>query len=179
MRPVQLLALTVTVASSVAPRLQAQAVQGALVRVSHDGASGRSRLTGTLVAASADSLWIRPEGARSAAAPVAIARTSVRELERGDLLGAHRLLGAGLGLVSGTLVGTTIGARSGCNHCDGANAVVVIGGAVGGGLIGILTGAVIGSQIPHYKWERDDVPQRVGVTVGSKGAVEVGASLRF
>jgi hypothetical protein len=151
MRPVQLLALIVVVASSVAPPIQGQ---GALVRVSHDGASGRNPLVGTLVAASADSLWIRPEGLSGAAPSVAIARASVRSFERGNLLGARRLIGAGLGLIGGVLVGTTIGARSGCNHCDGANAVAVLGGAVGGGLIGILTGTAIGSRIPHYRWER-------------------------
>lgn len=160
MRPVELLALTALVASSVAPRIRAQ---GPLVRVSHDGASGRSPLTGTLVAASADSLWVRPDGARGTAAPVAIAQASVREFERGDLLGAHRLVGAGLGLVGGVLTGTTIGARSGCGHCDGANAVAVIMGAVGGGLIGILTGTVIGSRVPHYRWQRGEAPQRLGV----------------
>jgi hypothetical protein len=176
MRTVQLLVLTAVIASSVAPRIQAQ---GALVRVSHDGASGRSQLTGTLVATSADSLWIRPEGARSAAAPVAIARGSVREFERGDLLGAHRIVGAGAGLVAGTLIGGTIGARTACKQCDGMGGLSVVAGAVSGGLIGVLAGTVIGSMIPHYEWQRGDVPQRASVTVGSKGEMQVGASLRF
>jgi Zn-dependent protease len=176
MRPIKLLVLSAIVASSVAPRIQAQ---GALVRVSHDGASGRSQLTGTLVATSADSLWIRPEGARSAAAPVAIARGSVREFERGDLLGAHRMVGAGLGLFAGTLIGGAIGASTACKQCDGMGELAVLGGAVSGGLIGVLTGTVIGSLIPHYEWQRGDVPQRASVTVGSKGEMQVGASLRF
>jgi hypothetical protein len=38
---------------------------------------------------------------------------------------------------------------------------------------------VIGSLIPHYEWERGDVPERASVTVGSRGGMQVGASLRF
>jgi hypothetical protein len=177
MRPIHFLALTVVVASSsIAPRTWAQ---GALVRVSHDGACCRSPLVGTLVTATADSLWIRPEGARSSTAPVVIARGSVRELERGELLGAHRMVGAGLGLLAGTVVGGVVGTANACTHCDGMGGLGVAVATVTGGLIGILTGTVIGSMIPHYVWQRDDVPQRVGFTVGSGGTMQVGGSLRF
>jgi hypothetical protein len=176
MRPVHLLALAVVVTSSIAPRTWAQ---GALVRVSLDGACCRSPLTGTLVAATADSLWIRPEGARSATAPIALARRSVQEFERGDLVGAHRIVGAGVGLFAGALVGAIVGTSSACTHCDGMGGLAVVATAATGGLIGILAGTVIGSQIPHYVWQRDDLPRHVGFAAGPGGAMQVGASLRF
>ena len=179
MRPIHLLTIVVVVTSSVATPASAQNPFGGLVRVSHDDACCGNPLTGTLVAATADSLWIRTKGAPSSTAPIALARRSVREFERGELVGAHILAGTGAGLFVGTVVGTLIGAGNQCQHCDGNGGFAVISGALAGGLVGILAGAVIGSQVPHYVWGREEVPRRVGLTVGHSGATQVGASLRF
>jgi hypothetical protein len=177
MRPVHLLALTIVVASSsIAPRTWGQR---SLVRVSHDGACCQSPLTGTLLAESADSLWIRPEGARSSTPPVVLARHSVRELERGERVGRHMMVGALGGLLAGAVVGGVIANGNRCTHCDGMGNGGGALGAIGGALLGILPGMAIGALNPHYEWQRDDVPQRVSLTVGAGGATQLGAALRF
>ena len=177
MRSFNLLAVAVLAASSIGPLAAAQA-PGALVRVTHDGPCCQNPLTGTLIAATADSLWIRPRGSAQSAVPVALSRRSVRRLERGELVGARRTVGAVRGLLGGMVVGGAIGTASGCNQCD-MGALATIGGAVTGGLVGMLAGIVIGGTIPHYAWQQADVPQRFGVAFGPQRSMQIAASLRY
>ena len=177
MRSLNLLAVAVLAASSIGPLAAAQA-PGALVRVTHDGPCCQSPLTGTLIAATADSLWIRPRGSAESAAPVALSRQSVRQFERGGVVGARRTFGAGAGLVAGMVVGGAIGVASACSQCD-YDALATVGGAVTGGLVGMLAGIVIGGTIPHYVWQQEDAPRRFGVALGPQRSMQIAASLRY
>ena len=177
MRSITLLAAAVVVASSIGPQSSAQTAAGDHVRLTHDNACCGNPLTGTLVRATADSLWIRPASAPSSAAPVGLARQSVRQFEREEIVGAHRLLGTGAGLVAGVVAGYAIGTAGTCNQCDFRGAPQV--GAVLGGLVGSFVGFVIGSYIPHYEWQQRDAPRWVGMTVGPQGSMQLSASMRY
>jgi hypothetical protein len=177
MRSITLLAAAVVVASSIGPQSFAQGAAGDRVRLTHDNACCGNPLTGTLVRATADSLWIRPADAPSSAAPVGLARQSVRQFEREELVGAHKLLGTGAGLVAGALAGYAIGTGGTCDRCDFRGAPQV--GAVLGGLLGTVVGFAVGSFIPHYEWQQRDAPQRVGMTVGPQGSMQLTASMRY
>jgi hypothetical protein len=177
MRSITRLAAAVVVASSIGPQSSAQGAPGDHVRLTHDNACCGNPLTGTFVRATADSLWIRPAGAPSSAAPVGIARQSVRQFEREEIVGAHRLLGTGVGLVAGALAGYAIGTGATCDRCDFRDAPKFI--AVLGGLVGTIAGFAIGSYIPHHEWQQRDTPRSVGMTVGPQGSMQLTASMRY
>lgn len=177
MRFITLLTAAVAVASSIAPRTFAQGAASDHVRVTHDNACCGNPLTGTLVRATADSLWIRPAGAPSSAAPVGVARQSVRQFEREEIVGARKLLGTGAGLVAGAALGYVIGSGTTCAQCDFRDVPKV--GAVIGGLVGGFLGFVMGSHIPHYEWQQRDAPRWVGMTVGPQGSMQLAASMRY
>ena len=173
MRSITLLIAAVVVASSIGPRSFAQTDTGDHVRLTHDNACCGNPLTGTLVRATADSLWIRPAGAPSSAAPVGLARQSVQRFEREEIVGAYRLLGTGAGLVAGAVAGYVFGTTATCNQCDFRGAPQV--GAVIVGLVGSFVGFVIGSHIRHYEWHQQDAPRWVGMTVGPQGSMQLDA----
>ena len=177
MRSITLLATAVVVASSIGHRTFAQGAASDHVRVTHDNACCGNPLTGTLVRATADSLWIRPASAPSSAAPVGLARQSVRQFEREEIVGAQRLLGTGVGMVAGAVAGYALGTGATCDQCDFRGVPKV--GAVLGGLVGSFVGFVIGSHIPHYEWQQRDAPRWVGMTVGPQGSMQLAASMRY
>jgi hypothetical protein len=132
---------------------------------------------GTLVATSADSIWIRPERASASSAPIPIPRHSVRSLERGERVGAHKAVGAALGFLTGAVVGGVAGGAYAC-ECD-MRSLAAPAGAVTGGLVGILTGTLIGAVIPHYEWDHAETSRSVTVTPGAQGGMEMRVSLRY
>ena len=176
MRTVHLLPVAVLATSVLGIRLPAQGTPGALVRVSHDDACCATPLTGTLVAVTADSIRIQPGGAESSAAPIALSRRSVQRFERGERVGAHAGVGAIVGFLAGALAGGAIGTAAECQHCDGGN-FAQPSGLFLGGLVGILSGLLIGSRFPNYAWEQADVPRRLGVIPGPRGDTPMRVSL--
>lgn len=157
MRSITLLVAAVVVGSTIGPQAFAQAAAGDRVRLTHDNACCGNPLTGTLVRATADSLWIRPADAPAFAAPVGLARQSVRQFEREEIVGAHRSLGIGVGLMLGAAAGYVIGTAGTCDRCDFRGAPQV--GAVMGGLVGSILGFAVGSVVPHYEWHQQDAPR--------------------
>ena len=179
MRTEHFLSVAVFAASLLGTRLSGQNVPGTVVRVSHDAACCETPLTGTLLDATADSIRIRPGGTKNSAAPITLSRRSVQRFERGERVGAYAGVGAMAGFLVGSLAGRAIGTASMCHQCDGLGGVAQAEGFVLGGLVGILTGVIIGSHIPHYAWEQADLPQRVGVAPGLQGGMQVQVSLSY
>ena len=176
MRTARLIAIVVAT-SAAASTTSAQTTSRPLVRVSHNAACCVDPLIGTLVATSADSIWIRPERASSSSLPIPMARRSVRSLERGERVGGHKLVGAGLGLMTGAFLG---GAAGGASAGDSEmRGLAVPAGAVVGGLVGVLTGTLIGAVIPHYEWDRAETARGIVVMPGAQGGMEMRVSLRY
>ncbi len=175
MRTIELLTVAI-VMSSIGSSMQAQGAPGMLVRVSHDAACCESPLVGTVVGVTADSILIRPGDARSSAAPIALSRRSVRGFERGERVGAHAGVGAIVGFLAGGLAGGAIGTAAECQHCDGGN-FAQPSGLFLGGLVGILSGILIGSRFPNYAWEQADVPHSLGIMPGPRGDIRMRVSV--
>ena len=160
------------VMSSIGSSIQAQSAPGMLVRVSHDAACCENPLVGTVVGVTADSILIRPGNARSAAAPIALSRGSVQRFERGDRVGTHAGVGAIVGFLAGALAGGAIGTAAECQHCDGGNFAQPTGLLLGG-LVGILSGILIGSRFPNYTWEQATVPRAIAVAPTPQGEIQM------
>ena len=175
MHTARLIAIVVAT-SAAAPTASAQTTSRPLVRISHNAACCVDPFIGTLVATSADSIWIRPERASASSAPIPIPRASVRSLVRGERVGAHKLVGAGLGLLTGAVAGGFVGRASAC-ECD-LRSMSIAAGTVAGGLVGILTGTLIGAVNPHYEWDYAD-SRGVVVVPGAQGGMEMRVSLRY
>lgn len=176
MRTAYLYIAAIAATSAVAITASAQARP--LVRVSHAAACCVDPFIGTLVAETADSVWVRPERASSSSAPFALSRRSVHTIERGERVGAHKVVGAGLGLVAGALIGGAIGSASDC-HCNDMSGMAAPFGALTGGMVGILTGTLIGAVIPHYEWEGRETSRRVAVTPLARGGIATAMSLSY
>ena len=176
MRTVHLLPVAVLATSLLGIRLPAQVTPGALVRVSHDDACCATPLTGTLVAVTADSIRIQPGGAESSTLPITLSRRSVQRFERGERVGAHAGVGAIVGFLAGALAGGAIGTAAECQHCDGGNFAQPTGLLLGG-LVGILSGILIGSRFPNFVWEQADVPHSLSVMPEPRGDIRMRVSL--
>jgi uncharacterized protein YcfJ len=174
MRTAGLIAIVVATSAAI-PTASAQTTSRPLVRVAHDAACCVDPFIGTLVATSADSIWIRPIRAPISSAPIPLARRSVRSLERGERVGAHKATGAGIGFLTGVVLGGAIGRASAC-RCDMRSLATPMG-AVGGGLLGVLTGTLIGAVIPHYEWDRAEPSRALMVVPGAQGGMEMRVSL--
>ena len=175
MRTIHLLLVAVFATPVFGIHLTAQDTLGTLVRVWHGPACCATSLTGTLIAATADSIRIQPRGADSLAVPITLSRRSVQRFERRARVGGHAGVGAIVGLLAGGLVGSALGAAAECQQCDGGNFAQPSGVLVGG-LVGILGGILIGSSIPSYAWEQADVPRRLGVVPGPRGDIRMQVS---
>jgi hypothetical protein len=175
MRTARLIAIVVAT-SAAAPTASAQTTSRPLVRVFHNAACCVDPFIGTLVATSADSIWIRPERASSSSAPIPIPRRSVRSFERGERVGAHKAVGAGLGFLTGAVLGGGIAGATACD-CEMRSLAAPMG-AVMGGLVGVLTGTLIGAVVPHYEWDRTE-SRSVVVVPGAQGGMEMRVSLRY
>ncbi|HZI22698.1 MAG TPA: hypothetical protein VFD76_09270 [Gemmatimonadales bacterium] len=159
---------------SLPPLLRTAAAQsaGSRVRVTADGAPPRV-LVGTVVGQNADSLHVAVPGL---AAPVAVARHSVRQLEVSR--GWRRATGDGaaLGVEAGALAGAVVAVRTAPSF--GRNWPVTlmngwdrmwVGSAIGGA-IGAAVGALIGSRVKTERWQPwSSGPRLVALTPGSTG----------
>jgi uncharacterized protein YcfJ len=96
-----------------------------------------------------DSLAMRSEAGKQ----LAIARSSITEIERWNPGRTHRATGALVGSIIGAVTAGVIGYQSNCGHCDGdwRPYGAIAGGIVGGG-IGLATGFLIGAR-HHGFWE--------------------------
>lgn len=175
---VYLLPVAVLATSVLGIRLPAQGTPGALVRVSHDASCCATPLTGTLVAVTADSIQLRPGGAESSAALITLSRRSVQRFERGERVGAHAGVGAIVGFLAGALTGGAIGTAAECQHCDGGNFAQPTGLLLGG-LVGILSGTLIGSRFPNYGWEQATLPRAVTVAPTPQGGIQMRMALPY
>jgi len=129
------------------------------------------RITGTLIARSQDSITVT----RTGAAPIPIALRDITELQvsrgKDHGLGAQKgaLWGGGVGAAMAVLAGTSASdceernAGAECGSDDWARGVAYT--AVGGAIIGVVTGAIIGAE----RWDRLAVPVTLGLTPRSDG----------
>ena len=168
MRTVHLLPVAILATSVLGNRLPAQGTRGPLVRVSHAAACCATPITGTLIAATPDSIRIRPGGVESSAGPITLSRHSVQRFERGERVGGHAVVGAIVGFLTGALAGGAIGYAADCRNCESGN-FAQPAGLLLGGLVGILSGIVIGSRFPNYVWEQAAVPLGVSAIPRSLG----------
>ncbi len=148
---------------------------GARVRVLAPGALA-GRLTGIVIARTADSLTI----SRANASPLAIpmSRLTSVELSRGKSHAAGALkglvIGAGVGLVLGlTPIPEPTCTSRGCDpeltRGEFLGSMILGSGGVGAGI-----GAIVGSE----RWDRYQLPARVGLILPSRGH-GAGLSLRY
>lgn len=126
---------------------------GHQVRLKTDSSS--QWLTGTLVAADADSLRL---GVGDQGSPVAVARRTVAQLEvlyRGHShAGRGAAIGFGLGALSGAIIGYgSYRACTGSCTFDPGPGVYTLAGALGGGVVGIVVGAAIGTITRGGGWQ--------------------------
>jgi hypothetical protein len=166
-----------TVIASVASAAKATAQSattvspGARIRITAPGALSPAEQSGRLVSLRSDSLVLQPDGSESA---LAVPSASVTELDVSD--GQHTRTGRGLaiGALVGAGVGAGIGAATYSNpECKGGNfgeclgAGIAAAGGRGGraaalGLLGAVSGAVVGALVGHAHssddWRRVNNP---------------------
>lgn len=138
--------------------LNAQLAPGERVRVRRLTPCCTITLTGTLIAATPASLSFRAD---SGLGVVLLPRDSVASLEVGTVVGYQTLVGAGIGLLTGAAVGVFFGGFDSCpatGECMRGLGMAL--GAVGGGLLGLATGAIIGRHVDNVVWERVELPRR-------------------
>ena len=152
--------LSVTAASAQDPLSR-----GDHVRVRHSAPCCKSPQVGTLEAISRDSLtmYVAHNGT-----PVAIVRTAITSVERGHRDGSHAMEGAAIGLLAGAAAGVAATLLK-PSHCSpgydcyrGLNTAFA---GAGGGLLGMLIGAVVGAHHPYERWDPVTLPDRVGVRI--------------
>jgi hypothetical protein len=108
-------------------------------------------LTGTLIAARDDSLWLRFEPMRL---PLALSRDALTRLEVSGghpQQARHARVGALAGVATGALLGTMFGlvSEDGCSDCAPRRKGPFVAAAAGGlGLFGGLVGVVTGAWMP-------------------------------
>lgn len=123
------------------------------------------RITGTLIARTPDSITV----ARSGAPPIPIALRDLTELQvsrgKDHGLGARNgaLWGGGIGVALALVAGTDAAdceERNAGGDCGGDSwALGVAYTALGGAIIGVVTGAIIGAE----RWDRLRAPVTVGL----------------
>lgn len=120
---------------------------GDRVRVSHHSLCCTTPSIGLASAITTDSVVLSPEtGSHSFAIP----RADINAVDRWDRGQTHRTAGAFLGMFGGAAAGAAVGSLTACK-CE-LRSLDVLGGAVAGGMVGILAGTVVGS-IHHGAWK--------------------------
>lgn len=138
-------------------------------------------LVGELVSASPESLIYRDTKTRAIAA---VGRDSIVMVEHGLLDGHHTVDGAALGFLGGLVIGGFAGygaARSGCSASTAEclqGPWLLLGSGVGG-VIGLMVGAVVGRNTDAARWERAELPQRIGLAPLFEPHSTLGLSLHF
>jgi hypothetical protein len=140
--------------------------RGDHVRVWHSATCCKRPQVGTLDAVSHDSVILQVSRSGTL---VGIARNAITSVERGHRDGSHAQGGAAIGLVAGVAVGFAA-ARLNPSHCSpgydciGRKFSRTIA-PIGGGLLGLLVGAVVGAKHPYERWDPVALPDRVGVRI--------------
>ncbi len=136
----------------------------------------RGRVVGSVVALSADTCVVKPEGRAQVALPLASVTSLEVSRERKSNVGK----GAGLGLLIGgaarVLTGfIAVGAvREGADAGDAAPIAAMGAGA------GLLIGSAIGTASSRERWEAVPLDRlRVGVVQGRNGGLAIRVSLAF
>lgn len=142
--------------------------------------AGAPALVGTLVGSDADSLRLRIPGEPTS---VAVARSRVRRLEISRGWRRATVAGAALLAPAGALAGAVLAGRSAptprgysaLDLYDGETRTLT--GAWIGGAIGLVVGAVIGSQVRRERWE--DWPQRPRLVAFTTRGAGLGLTVAF
>jgi len=145
-----LAACTPSYAAKQAPQPMAPISPGDRLRVTHNGQCCTSPSIGLEQSLTGDSLVLQP----GAGTPrLAIARSSITQIERWNQGRRHMAAGGVLGLFAGAASGGLIGYQSGCGHCDGdwRPLGAFIGVILGGGT-GLIAGVLVGAR-RHGFWE--------------------------
>lgn len=171
-----LVALVALAARAASAQVRTPVDTGTRVRVQARTEHGWRISTGTLTAWEHDTIALRT--ARNEQLRVPLAQVMRLDVSRGKgVVGSHVLIGAGAGLVVGSVVGGVVGSRS-CRDCW-FEGLQVIGGAIVGGLIGTASGALVGVAIKGERWRRVPLEQRtLGLMPLRRGAA-IGFSARF
>ncbi len=105
------------------------------------------------------------------------------EVRRPRSSSAGLLRGAGIGLLAGAGTGAVLGFAAGDDPPGTFLAFTRGEKAAAGGLvlgtIGLLAGGVIGTLAPGVRWERVDLAERVGLSVGRGGTLALAYRHRF
>jgi hypothetical protein len=133
-----------------AARAQAQVEPGARIRVLTSTAD--TMMYGTLVTLDSASLLLAP---RPDAEAVRVPLAGVERLEVSRGGKPSTLQGAAVGAVVGAGAGLGIGLLATQGDCDFVCGAVQVGSSVIGGVIGLIMGALTGSEIPHgpERWQ--------------------------
>jgi hypothetical protein len=159
--------LCLILSSTMAGKAEAQEAPlapGTRIRVERTTSCCTETLIGELISVTPDSLAYRD--ARSGR--IALPRQSIISVEQSRPDGHRTIEGALLGFTAGTLVGGLAGyglARAGCSD-PGGDCLAPLGAALGGltgGLIGLVAGAIVGRGVEAERWDRIELPQRVGL----------------
>lgn len=171
------LLLSPVVASSQAPPAL---VPGSRVRITEKGSKPRA---GAVVTADADTVVLKVDSAGKTAT-FSVARISELEVSRG--IKGHAGNGVLLGLVVGAGAGALVGslACGGSSSCysgsDDMQGPITLAAAGLGAVVGMVTGAVIGSNHKSESWEA--VPSsnwHLGTVPTSPGRLALGWSVHF
>jgi len=157
---------------------QVPSADGDLVRVHLGG----DQLQGSLVSWDSAGLALQLRVAEQAAADTLLTWTDVDRVERyagtKSHTGTGALIGAGVGVaVFAVLLATQRCWGDGCEEGVDLGTVIVVGGAIIGGL-GAGLGALIGSQAKTERWEQVPLPASAdGVSWTRGGSVECAATV--
>jgi hypothetical protein len=153
-------------------------VPGSRVRITEKASKPRA---GTVVTASADSVVLKVDSAGQTAT-FSVAKISQLEVSRG--IKGHAGNGVALGLLVGAGTGALVASLAcggGSTDCyDGESGPVTLAAAGLGAVVGMVTGAVIGSNHKSESWEA--VPSsnwHLSTVPSTRGGLALSLSVRF
>jgi hypothetical protein len=137
-----------------------QLTPGERVRIVHGSSRHAEVSEGSFLSVTADSVVFRDDASK---ADVALSRDSVLEVERRTVVGHRALRGAGIGTLTGAVVGATGAALANqCPHggSECMTSLAAFFGGIGGGILGLVSGTIIGSLVRHEEWTLVALPPR-------------------
>jgi len=158
--------------ASLSAQMQASVEPGARVRVTAP-ACNLDRRAGTLEATRGDTLVLADGDFTSRCLQSDVTRFEVSQGRKG-----HPWRGAGIGFVSGVVLGSVIGYGECGSDCPHETGALILGGI--GALVGPIVGAIVGSRIKTDRWEEIPLDQlRVGLAPQRDGRLGIGWSVVF
>lgn len=146
-----LFALGAASASAAGAQASSPVALGARVRVQTDAADAARTVTGNLTGWENDTIAVGPAGRAEQRIP--LAHVTRLDVSRGKgVVASHVLIGAGVGMLTGTLVGAAVG-HGACDDCF-VDALTTVTGAVVGASIGLVAGTIVGVAIKGERWRR-------------------------